>query len=29
LLQQSCIRFPQSWNDLSGIPRVSGGELSK
>lgn len=29
LLQQSCIPFPQSWNDLSGIPRVSGGKLSE
>jgi len=29
LLQQSCIPFPRSWNDLSGIPRVSGGELSE
>ena len=29
LLQQSGFPFPQSWNDLSGIPRVSGGKLSE
>ena len=29
LLQQNCIPFPRSWNDLSGIPRVSGGKLSE
>ena len=29
LLQQNGIASPQSWNDLAGIPRVSGGQLSK
>ncbi|WP_310446519.1 peptide chain release factor N(5)-glutamine methyltransferase [Thiobacillus sp.] len=29
LLQQSGIASPQSWNDLAGIPRVSGGQVSK
>jgi release factor glutamine methyltransferase len=29
LLQQNGIPSPQSWNDLAGIPRVSGGQVSK
>jgi release factor glutamine methyltransferase len=29
LLRESGIRHPQSWTDLSGILRVSGGELSE
>jgi release factor glutamine methyltransferase len=29
LLQQNGIASPQSWNDLAGIPRVSGGQVSK
>jgi len=29
LLQQNGIGAPQSWHDLSGIPRVSGGKVSE
>jgi release factor glutamine methyltransferase len=29
LLQINGIRHPQSWTDLAGIPRVSGGKLSE
>lgn len=29
LLRENGIRHPQSWADLAGIPRVSGGELSE
>jgi release factor glutamine methyltransferase len=29
MLQQSGVPSPQSWNDLAGIPRVSGGQVSE